>query len=234
MKTRPSLPELDVARIAPLPTDEKRNALHAFRVGVPPYSYKPVRSVTSDLLSLDAGMLGELERPQYEKIAQIIREKSKNAAEEAANLRVAKALYDQNWRGRRRDFMSVSTSIGERLTYWSSAVLGIDGKPVVPYFNQRQNRLPAHGMRFVFSMMHEQIRAADPDFADVSFAICHFTAAEKSRPRTANLTFDTGVELFTFDQLDAMIAETYAIWAEVWAGRTEEMRKRAGGTGTLL
>jgi hypothetical protein len=49
VKIRPLLPETDLARIAPLPTEQKWKALESFRLGVPPYSYKPLRSNIADL-----------------------------------------------------------------------------------------------------------------------------------------------------------------------------------------
>jgi hypothetical protein len=56
--------------------------------------------------------------------------------------------------------------------------------------------------------MHERIRAADPDFADVSSAIVQFALSEKG-PRIPVLFSDRGVELFTFEELDQMVGETY-------------------------
>jgi hypothetical protein len=233
VKTRPLLPETDLARIAPLPTDLKWKALASFRVGVPPYSYKPVRTSIGDLLNLEAGMLGELPRVPFAKIAKLISERSKSDAEEQANLRVAAGLYAQEWRGRKEEFRPIATSIGEKLVYWTSAVLAVDGRPIVPFFNPRRDPLPRQARRFVFSIMHEQIRVANPDYKDVLLGICHF-AKTKTGPRAAKLTFDTGLELFTFDQLDAMVSETYAIWNEVCAGRVAESRRRASGSGPLI
>lgn len=233
MKTRQLLPELDLARVATLPFEQRRKALESFRLGRPPYSYKPVRSSLSDLLNLDAGMLGWLPEVSFDKIAAQISVASKNDAEAEANLRVAGALFAMRWRGRKEHFGPMTTSIGEKLVYWSPAVLDIDASPTAMFFNPRKSPLSYDGVRFVFSMMNEQIREANPDFAGLRLAICHFSA-DKAGSRHADVTFADGFELYSFDELDAMVAETYAIWNEISAGRAEEARKRAGGSGTLI
>ena len=40
-----------------------------------------------------------------------------------------------------------------------------------------------------------------------------------------------GIVLYDFDQLQTMVAETYAIWAEVWTGRTEVIRRNGTSDG---
>lgn len=233
MTTPQFLPEIDLATFAPLPADQKRKALESFKRGWPPYSYKPVRKSFPDLLNLEMDLFGAPAPVSFECIAKTIHANSRFTEEAEANIRVAAGLYVQNWRGRRQDFPAMGTTIGQRLTYWTPAVLAIEGRPVIPFFNPRRVPLPPHGRRFVFSMMHEQIRAADPDYAEVAFCICHFST-QKTGERVLRPTFDVGVALYSFDELQAMVAETYAIWTEVWAGRVEETRRRGGGFGGSL
>lgn len=230
MTTPPFLPEIDLATFAPLPADQKRKALEGFKQGTPPWSYKPVRQSFPDLLNLDMGLFGSPPPVLFEHIAEAIRANSRFPKEAEANISVAAALYNQRWRGRQQNFPAMGTTIGQRLTYWTPVVLGIDGCPVIPFFNPRRKPLPPHGQRFVFSMMHEQIRVADPDYAEVAFCICHFPT-QKTGERVLRPTFDAGVALYSFDELQAMVAETYAIWAEVWVGRVEETRRCGGGSG---
>ena len=78
--------------------------------------------------------------------------------------------------------------------------------------------------------MHERIRAADPDFSEVALGIFQFSLSEKG-PRVPILYTDLGVTLFTFEELDQMVRETYEIWREVCEERAAEMRRRAGGKG---
>lgn len=228
MTTPPFLPEIDLASFAPLPADQKRKALEGFKQGRPPYSYKPVRQSFPDLLNLEMGLFGLPTLVPFDHIAETIRTNSRFPEEAKVNIRVAAGLYAQNWRGRPQNFPAMGTTIGQRLTYWTPAVLAIDGRPVIPFFNPRRTPLSPHGRRFVFSMMHEQIRAADPDYASATLCICHFSTP-KTGERVLRPTYDVGVAFYSFDELQTMVAETYAIWAEVWAGRVEETRRRGSG-----
>lgn len=227
MTKPPFLPETDIARIAPLPLDQKWKALEGFKEGRPPYSYRPVRRSYPDLLNLDTGLFGAASPVPFERIAETIRANSRYAEEAEANIRVAAGLYAQGWRGRSQPFPAMGTTIGQRLTYWAPVVLALDGHPVIPFINPRRTPLSSLGRRFVFSMMHEQIRAADPDYAEAVFCVCHFSVP-KTGPRVLRATYDTGVPLYSFDELQQMVADTYAVWAEVWAGRVEEARRRGG------
>jgi hypothetical protein len=127
--------------------------------------------------------------------------------------------------------MSVTT--GLKLSYWSPAVVAIDGKPCVVFIDPRRTKaLTGDGRRFVLSVMHERIRVADPDYENVSLAVLQFRARGEA-PRETKIHFDSGVRLFSFDELDRMVQATYAMWKEVWEERVET-RRRAGGSGSLL
>lgn len=93
VKTRP-LPDLDVARIAPLPRDQKRRALEGMKLGRPPYSYDPMRQSILDIMSTEAGPLASVPRAPWSVIEAAIRRRSRSSDEENTNVSVAKALYD--------------------------------------------------------------------------------------------------------------------------------------------
>lgn len=83
-------------------------------------------------------------------------------------------------------------------------------------------------------MMHENIRAADPDFSEVGLAVIQFSAGDNDS-RNPIIYHDHGVRLFELAQLDAMVRETQEIWLEVLAGREDDTRRKGTGTrGTLL
>ncbi|MFL9824703.1 type VI toxin-antitoxin system SocB family DNA replication inhibitor toxin [Rhodoplanes sp. SY1] len=239
MKTRP-LPETDLARIAPLPADLKRAQLEHLRLGRPPYRYAPVRKSFADLLNVHSGLFGELPRTPFNLIADVIRSCSRSDDEEIANLRVAEALYnytvEQKISGRKHEFFPMALGIGEKVVFWHSLVLALNSRPLVPFIDPRrqQTKLTKAARRFVFSMMYERIRVANPDFAHVTLGILQFTTPDTG-PRKPILYTDDGVELFSYDQLEDMVRETYAIWHEVCAERVAEARKRAaGGSGDRL
>jgi hypothetical protein len=227
------LSEIDLARICPLAVEQRRRALEAIRYGHPPYSYAPVRANISDVLNVRAGMMGALPRVPWEKIAHDIRRRSKNDAEEDANLRVGRGLFDyadeRMLSGRHHEIYPLALGVGTKVVYWHSVVLSIDKRPLVPFFDPRRTKeLTVQGRRFVFSVMHERIRAADPDFSDVPLGIFQFSLSEKG-PRVPILYTDTGVKLFTFEELDQMVRDTYEMWREVCEERAADIRRRAGG-----
>jgi hypothetical protein len=83
-------------------------------------------------------------------------------------------------------------------------------------------------------MMHERIRAADADFAAIKLGIIRFRDDKEDNSRSVQFYTDTGVELFSLDQLESMVAETYRIWQEVWDERTAETRRKGTGTDGLF
>jgi hypothetical protein len=235
----PPLPDTDLARIAPLPIDQKRRALDAFRLSHPPYRYVPFRKALPDILNIQTGFLGATDRAPFVKIEQTIRAESRSVDELAANLSVAKSLYDFAQAslidGRSIELFPLSVGAGTKLVFWHSFLLIRDGQPIIPFFDPRRSttRLTRLARQFVFSAMHERIRAADPDYADVKFAIWQFTAPRKS-PRIAFAHEELGVPLLSFDEIEAMVAETYEMWADIYSRRTQtEPPRRAGGVGFI-
>jgi len=235
VKIRP-LSEIDLARVAPLPPDQKRRALEQIRYGHPPHSYAPVRACFSDLLNVrPGGLVGALPRTPWEKIKDTISKRSKSDSEQDANLRVAEGLFDYAEQhalaGRHHEIFPLALGIGTKVVFWHPVVLTIDSRPLVPFFDPRRTKaLTVQGRRFVFSVMHERIRAADPDFAEVALGVVQFSLSEKG-PRVPILHMDAGVTLFSFDELDLMVRDTYDMWREVVEERAAETRRRAGGKG---
>jgi uncharacterized phage-associated protein len=148
------------------------------------------------------------------------------------NLRVAQGLYDHvvvnKVLARKHDFHTLALGGSARLSFWHALLLiqGAEhGAPLVPFFNPRRSQLPRPAKAFVFSVMHERIRVADPDFSNVRLGIYQFTIPDKG-PRKPVLSTDAGVTLFGFDELDQMVRETYEIWTDVYIRRREQERKR--------
>jgi hypothetical protein len=81
-------------------------------------------------------------------------------------------------------------------------------------------------------MMNERIRVPDPDFADSRLLVIQFGKADDTR-RAIRLFDTTDSGLFSFDELNEMIDETYQLWIEVFAERADEMRKRPTGSTPL-
>jgi len=137
--------------------------------------------------------------------------------------------------GRSQEFFPLGMSIGQKVVYWLPMVLSLNGQPFIPFIDPRRSRgLTREGRRFAFSMMHERIRAADPDYETVRFVIFRFGDLEGNR-RSPILYTDEGVELFSFVQMEEMVEATYEIWREVCQEREMEARRKASGTrGSLI
>jgi hypothetical protein len=227
------LPEIDLACIAPRSTEERRRALEQLRVSHPPHSYAPVRASLSDILNIQAGLIGSLARTPWDRIAEAIRRRSKTDGEEIANLRVAEGLFsyveETGISGRHHEIFPLALGVGTKVVYWHPALLTFQKHPLIPFFDPRRAQaLTEDGRRFVFSVMHERIRAADLDFAQVPLGIFQFSRPDEG-PRIPILFIDDGIKLFTFDELDQMVRETYELWREVCEARVADERRRAGG-----
>jgi hypothetical protein len=220
-------------------TDQKRAALEKMKTGWAPYSYKPVRRNIHDIMNASPSPLLAGPRPPFTAIAQNIRQTcSTKEGELPANLSVAEGAYNlavkHNLNGLSHEILPLQLGIGVRATYWSQMILNLDGLPVVPFFDPRRTKeLNAKARQFVFSAMHQHIRMSDPNLSSVGLLIIQF-AKNTSGPREAVLHLDHGVELLSYEALDAMVKETYEIWQDVYSGRLRDIRRSSGHGGTLL
>ena len=233
MKIRP-LPEIDLARIATLPFDQQRKQLEQIIDGHPPFSYNPLRAGFADIFNIQPALFGAVEPTDWSVVAEIVGKKCKSDDEAVANLRVAKGLHhfttENRTFGRAKEFFPMTVSVGRKVIYWLPMVLAIEGRPLIPFIDPRRSRrLTQEARRFVFSMMHERIRAADPDYADVRFGIFQFGDPEED-VRSPKLHADTYVSLFSLGELESMIRVTYELWREVCEEREAVARRKADGT----
>jgi hypothetical protein len=233
------LPDIDLARIAPQRDDMKRKSLEQMKGGFSTFSYKPVRSCFSDLFNIQPELdLGVAEPTPWAVTEAELKKRSKSDEEFTYNRRVALGLRDFATSGRvfgrKHEFFPLSMGLGRKVTFWLPMILAIDEQASALFIEPRRTRgLTAEGRRFAFSMMHERIRAADEDFADVRLTIVQFGDPSNDR-RAVRLHTDEGVELYTREELELMVASTYEMWREVLEEREAEARKRSTGTGPLI
>jgi hypothetical protein len=234
------LHDIDLARIAPRPIELQRKQLEQIRHGRPPFSYNPLRGCFHDIFNVQPEMFGPVAPSEWSIVEGRLRHKCRTEDELAANLLVARGLHEfaveAQMLGRAQEFFPLAMSAGQKVNYWLPIVLALNGQPLVPFIDPRRSSrgLTQDARRFVFSMMHERIRAADPDYESVSLAIFQFDNGDDER-RSPWLYTDEGVERFSLDQMEAMVATTYNLWREVCEGREAETRRRADGTrGSLL
>lgn len=233
------LPDIDLARIAPLAKDQQRKQLEQIRDGRPPFSYGPLRGCFHDIFNVQPEMFGPVTATDWAVIAAQLGLKCRSNDELEANLRVARSLHhfatESKLLGRAQEFFPLAMGAGRKVIYWLPIVLSFEARPLVPFIDPRRSRnLTREARRFAFSMMHERIRAADPDYAAVRFAIFQFGDVSGDR---RNLIFhvDDGIELFSLDQMETMVNATYELWREVCEEREISARRKATGTrGPLI
>ena len=231
----PRLHELDLARFAPMSEEQKRRELQRHRQTRPPYTYNPFRSTQPDILNEQHRLFAQVPPTRRNVVAEQISRRSKSEAELDANLEVGLALFDYaaecDLRSRRHELYPLALGSGMKIEYWRPLIITSGMDAVVPFFDPRRSRgLGADARRFVLSVMHEGIRATDPDMVDVKLAIFRFEPIEEGGRRVVRFT-DEGVSLYTADQLEHMISETYMIWHEVLTDRRADDRRAQGGGG---
>jgi hypothetical protein len=197
-----------------------------------------VRHHALDICNVTPGPFGTGARTLWSVIKDNIIRDGKKPDQINANLRVGEALYafadKHQFSGRQREFGALPIGISEKVKYWFDAVISIDGITTVLFMDPRRaEKLWRDHRRFVFSVMRERLNAY-PDFTDVRLGIIQFDSPRGS-VRQARLYTDEGIDLIGFSQLDAMVQETYRVWADVLAGRRDDLRRRGGGMkGDLL
>ena len=87
-------------------------------------------------------------------------------------------------------------------------------------------------------MIHHRARVLDPDLADAELAVFAFpvvTGPDGVERRKLRAYFAGADPLFSYEQLDRMVIETYEIWQQVLAERQDKVRRASGGKkGDLL
>ena len=235
----PLLHKADLARVAPMPRDRKRICLEQLRNGYPPFSYKPLHDHLHEIFNFQPTLFGPVKPTDWSVIEDSLRKRCRQGSETAANLSVARGLYDwivdNQIEGRSQRFFPLSMGAAGNFTYWLPSVLNVQGKATVPFIDPRRSRgLEKEARRFVFSMMHERIRVDDQDYAKVKFVILKFPGSDDD-VRAPVLYADDGIQLYSREQLESMVTETYELWREVYEDRVSGARRAAAGrVGPLL
>jgi hypothetical protein len=234
----PRLSEIDLARIGPLDSQEKRHRLRLLKFGRPPHTYAPLRSQLGDILNLQPEMFGSsTDFTPWETIAAAIQKMATSESEAKFNLAVAKSLYDyaleKKIRSYRKPVGAWQVGYGQSISYWWNLYTVLEDQPCFIFADPRiSNALTRDGRRFALSLMHERIRVPDPDFAGARLVVAQFGKGVGGA-RSVRLFDAAEVELFSFDQLNEMIDETYRIWIEVLHERAGEERRKAGGSNPM-
>jgi hypothetical protein len=235
-----------LANIGPMDVELKYRALQVLKEGWGPFSYDPTKLTAPDTFNAQLELFGAAEPTSLDQIRRRIIALSRRGDEEAtANLEVTECLHkyavDNNVRAKRYDISpyNLSGAVGIHYSFWLPLVLVVDDRLMIPFIDPRRTRgLSAIGRRFTFSMAHHRARVLYPDLADAELAIFAFpvmTDPYRGECRRLRTYLAGGGSLFSYEELDRMVAETYQIWEQVLAERRDEARRAGvGRRGSLL
>lgn len=215
------LPETDLARIAVLPSGNQASQLVKFRDSIIPLNYNPLRKAYTGLLNIQGPLLPDATRPKWSTVRDAVEQNARFPKELETNLSVARGLYKfaemHDVSGRPETFMKMQLRAGEAVSFLHPAVLSVDGAPVVAFFDPRDsNKLSIKARQLVLSLMHEQLRVPDPDFAQVGLAIIQFGPKREVSDgifvREPIFIRDTEIDLLPFEEAEEMVASVYSQW----------------------
>ena len=216
------LPITDLARIATMEPSLRLHALRQVKSGGGSGSYEPTRRKLPDIVNRRVGAFPP-KRTSWQQIESDISRLSKSDHEERMNKTAAKAIRrycDENEvEARELDGFPLSFSIGVKLRCWSPALFLYKDRMATPFFDMRRTyRLTREGRRFMFSVMHIALRENNPDYQNVEHEILHLT---KTSDRNIRVISERGMRLFSYDELETMVRDTYELWHSILEERRD-------------
>lgn len=225
MKIRP-LPITDLARIATMEPPLRLHALKQVKSGGGAGSYEPTRRKLPDIVNRQPGALPS-RRTAWPQIEDDLARLSRNSNEERMNKTASKAIFkyctENSVDARELEGFPLSFSIGVKLRCWSPALFLYKDRMAVPFFDMRRTyRLTREGRRFMFSVMHIALRENNPDYQKVEHEILHLT---DTSDRAVRLISEKGMRLFSYDELEVMVRDTYQLWHSVLDERRDAAQR---------
>lgn len=236
--TKARLPETDLARIAPLPTEDKWRLLRNMRAGFSPISYRPARRFLPDALNLQQSLPIYIASPSAAQLLAAVRDEARSDAEARANVEVIELIMDfrvsENITAIAEEFAPLKLAPGYSASYWTNAILRWEDRLLVINTDFRRGAgYSPLGRRFSISVAHQRIRMMGSDYADLELGLLTFPG-RKDQPRSIRLSVPE-VELYSYAELTEMTAETLSIWDAVCQEKAEQTRKRvANDDGPLF
>ncbi|USQ96515.1 hypothetical protein [Caulobacter sp. RL271] len=228
--TKSRLPETDLARIAPLPTEDKWRLLRNMRAGFSPISYRPARRHLADALRLQKPLPFDIDSPSAAQLLAAVRADSRSDVEADANIEVIELIMDfrinEKITATAEDFAPLKLAPGYSATYWTNAILRWGDRLLVVNTDFRRGAgYSPLGRRFSISVAHQRIRMMGGDYAELELGLLTFPG-RKHQPRSIQLSVPQ-VELFSYEELVEMTGETLAIWDQVCEEKAASSRRRA-------
>ncbi len=231
------LPITDLARICVQPYSLQRHSLKQVKSGGQGPNYNPTRGQFPGIVNRQPGVFPSV-RDSWEVIEKNIKAACRSVEEQEMNIPVARQLYDycerEEVQATELEAFPISFSVGPKLLCWSPALFIYPDRVTIPFLDLRRGRnLTREARRCIFSLKHHALRVNNPDYEGlVTFEIFQFA---KNDERTIRPIAEDGMWLYSYEQLEEMIARTQHLWFDVLADREEEVRRRSGGKrGDLL
>ena len=210
---------------------EPASRLHALRQvksGGGSGSYEPTRRKLPDIVNRQAGAFASKQTPWSRIEADLIR-MSKSDHEERMNKTAAKAIHqyciENEIDAREIDGFPLSFSIGVKLRCWSPALFLYKDRIATPFLDMRRTyKLSRDGRRFMFSVMHIALRENNPDYQNVEHEILHLSDTSDRKIRVIS---ERGMRLYSYDELEVMVRDTYALWHSVLDERRDASQRPA-------
>lgn len=175
-------------------------------------------------------------------LEDVLREISRCARagdEREANVSLAHLIYEslrgEEFAATAEGFQRLSLGLGLTLGYCADAIFTRGDEIYVVGFNLRRTPYSEAAARWIFSVMHEQSRALNPDLSAARLAIIEFPQP-KGGDRHMAVRYGDGVPLHTYGEIAAMASQTQRLWIEAQenaaaAGRSAEPDEGAGWWG---
>lgn len=234
------LPDIDLANFTTLDPITQRERLRRFKIGIPPFSYHAFRCERPDIVNAQFPLLPPAKPTSWREIERRIRNLADPGDEADACVSVARSYHKFATetqlvaRIHNQPTLKLGGGRGFDSCFWEPYVLFFDNRMFIAFIDARRSGgLTAAGRRFAYSMMHEGLRAANPDLASAELLVLKFGTLrhdKKQRPLQLLLA-DKTMKLFDLGQLDTMIGQTYRIWEEVLRDRRDGPSPSGTGTG---
>lgn len=232
------LPETDMARIAPMSTDQKWVELRRMRGGRSPYSYRPARKHQPDALNIQRGLPMTVSGPSCEALVANVRRDSTTDVEADANAEVISLFYNFIHKNGievvEEHFAPLKLAGDYSVSYWLNAILRWDDRLLVINTDfRRSTGYSKLARRFAFSAANERVRKLGVDYASIELGLLRFPA-DKEGVRSVDLVTDKGIEMFSYEELATMTEETLSIWHQVVEERARGARREAANDDDTL
>lgn len=228
------LPDTEIANLSFLPLEDKRRALFAF--SQPKQisgTYRPFRKVFADAVNLQFPLFGtSLHSIDLAALRKHLWLECKgNEQVLAMNIAIAEATLqyaqEHSIEATKIDVVSLSFPNSPSHDFGLDLLIRYRDRASVVFLDMRRsNGLNQNGRKFMFSALHQRFRTAYSDLSEVGLEIWRY----KNNKNRTLVALTDGNEHYDFADMEADVAETYAVWSEVVSRAPPRLRAVGDGS----